>query len=178
MPVPANDIMIASLFTEVFAAERLQMFGGGVEPRYTAARGDVPATLQYTADFASSALHEAAHWCLAGADRRALDDFGYFYVPAEARSGADQRRFEAAEVRTQAIEWLFSLAAGVEFHLSVDSIGRDVAMFRGAVVQEVQRRIATRLPARAMKFRVALAWRFCGEVAPSPALVHRDARRA
>lgn len=171
---------IADEFARVFAAHRIRLVGGASEPRYVAGTGTQSPCLFYTQDFASSALHEAAHWCLAGERRRNIDDFGYDYVPAAERTFADQLRFETAEVRTQALEWLFSIAAGVDFHVSVDNVGRDRTAFVDAVLTEVAARITSndgRLPARAERFRSALADRFGGVVAPSLAQLQAASAR-
>ena len=40
------------------------MVGGAAEPLYLPDRGTRTAELHYREDFAASALHEAAHWCI------------------------------------------------------------------------------------------------------------------
>ena len=180
MPSAATDRAIADVFVRVFVAYRVRLIGGAAEPRYVAGTADSSPRLFYTKDFASSALHEAAHWCLAGKRRRAIDDFGYDYLPTAARSGADQLRFETAEVRAQALEWLFSIAAGVDFHVSVDNVERDRTMFVAALLSETATRIATndgRLPARAERFRCALADCFGGPAAPTLAQLQAASTR-
>lgn len=177
MAVPSQDQLIAAVFNTTFADCNVSLIGGATEPRYLAATIKRSAQLLYTADFSSSALHEAAHWCLAGRQRRLLDDFGYYYVPAELRNADDQLCFEAAEVRTQAVEWLFSIAAGVQFHLSVDSIGRDTRDFREAVLIEVQARLRNGLPSRAVRFRDVLAVAFGGTNDPTWARLVCEAER-
>lgn len=97
------------------------LIGGAAEPLYEPASKGIPALLQFREDFAASALHEVAHWCIAGLERRQKVDFGYSYVPPP-RSPTTQARFFAAEVRVQALEAHFSRAAGLEFHVSVDDI--------------------------------------------------------
>ncbi len=155
--MPAADTL-ARLFDHTFSARyAVYMRGGATEPLYLPAIAQQPAQLVYTYDYPSSVLHEAAHWCLAGAQRRRSVDFGFAYVPTAARSAQDQVAFEAAEVRTQAIEWRLSLAAGVAFRLSVDSIGRNRRPFLERVVQEVQRRLRDGWPRRVQRFAAVLA---------------------
>lgn len=38
----------------------------------------------------SSALHEIAHWLVAGTERRKLEDFGYWYEPMDALLNAKE----------------------------------------------------------------------------------------
>ena len=155
--MPAADTL-ARLFERTFAARyAVHMRGGATEPLYLPAVAPQAAQLVYTHDYPSSVLHEAAHWCLAGAQRRQRVDFGFAYVPTAARSTQDQAAFEAAEVRTQAVEWRLSLAAGVAFRLSVDSIGRDHMPFLQLVVQEVKGRVRTGWPPRVQCFAAVLA---------------------
>ena len=52
--------------------------GGADEPVY---RPGNPHRICYTRDYFRSALHEIAHWCVAGPRRRRLDDYGYWYAP-------------------------------------------------------------------------------------------------
>ncbi len=76
------------------------LLGGAPEPVYVPAgmRCGVTAPaphhrLFYREDFFASALHEAAHWCIAGRERRLLVDFGYWYAPA-GRDAPAQARFQ------------------------------------------------------------------------------------
>lgn len=71
--------------------------------------------------FFASALHEIAHWCVAGPQRRLLEDFGYWYKP-DGRTAQEQAEFERVEVKPQAYEWIFNQAAGRRFHFSADNL--------------------------------------------------------
>lgn len=71
--------------------------------------------------FFSSALHEIAHWCVAGAKRRTLVDFGYWYKP-DGRTATEQAEFERVEVQPQAYEWILSESAGHRFNFSADNL--------------------------------------------------------
>ncbi|MGA1207273.1 MAG: elongation factor P hydroxylase [Litorivicinaceae bacterium] len=101
------------------ALPELQIEGGHPEPFYRAPRDGKPGCLQFRSDYPRSLLHELAHYCLAGDKRRTEDDFGYWYAP-EGRSITEQAAFEAAEVRPQALEWLFCECVGLPFSPSRD----------------------------------------------------------
>ena len=105
------------------------MIGGADEPLYLPGRTGRRAQLFYREDFVASALHEAAHWCIAGEQRRRQVDFGYAYEPPP-RTVFAQSRFFATELKTQALEWWFAEAAGIDFKASADnlapSVGKDL----------------------------------------------------
>ncbi|WEJ61822.1 elongation factor P hydroxylase [Thiomicrorhabdus lithotrophica] len=101
--------------------------------------------------FFASALHEISHWCVAGKERRLLEDFGYWYEP-DGRSEERQAEFEQVEVKPQALEWIFSQSANFEFHFSADNIAlnnQPSEPFKQAVYQQVKRYIEHGLPKRA-----------------------------
>jgi elongation factor P hydroxylase len=96
--------------------------GGAEEPLYRPAVGPSQAhQVLYREDFFNSALHEIAHWCIAGDRRRGLLDYGYWYMP-DGRGESSQMEFEEVEVRPQAIEWHFALACGRDFSVSLDNL--------------------------------------------------------
>jgi elongation factor P hydroxylase len=139
--------------------------GGAPEPLYEPATPRTPARICYRLDYAQSALHELAHWCLAGPKRRALTDYGYWYVPPPRT--ADQRaRFFEVESRVQGFEALLADLAGVRFHVSLDDPGADAGDFAERVRQanaawRASARSAGALPARTVAVLVALEphWR-------------------
>lgn len=104
---------------------------GDNEPEYLPA-GPGPAQVLFAHGYFSSALHEISHWCIAGKYRRTLQDYGYWYSP-DGRSREQQCAFEQVEVKPQALEWLFALACGWRFHISVDNLagqgGADPQLF-------------------------------------------------
>lgn len=100
------------------------LLGGAPEPLYLPGAADRPAVIRYTLDFAPSALHEIAHWCLADAAARRRVDYGLWYEPPP-RPAAAQARFYAAEVPVQALELLLCRACGVPFNFSADNPGAD-----------------------------------------------------
>ena len=114
----------------------VELLGGASEPLYVPATADTPARLYYREDYAASALHEVAHWCIAGAQRRQLEDFGYHYIEPP-RTTAQQRAFFACELRTQALECLFARSAQIEFHVSADAPGFSTANFAAQVADNV-----------------------------------------
>ncbi len=143
-----------------FESHRTRLIGGGREPVYLPSENPMqsPHRVIYRADYLASALHEVAHWCLAGARRRRLEDYGYWYSP-DGRSAAEQAAFERAEVDPQAIEWIFSDACGQEFHLSADNLAGGTGAsrdFERAVEQRKAAYLESRLPERAECYRRAL----------------------
>lgn len=116
---PFDSRDLEGLFRQVFHAEfDTLLCGGGEEPVYLAGP---PARIVYTRDYFRSALHEVAHWCVAGPARRTQDDYGYWYAP-DGRDAAQQRLFEQVEVVPQALELLFCAACGHGFRVSVDNL--------------------------------------------------------
>jgi elongation factor P hydroxylase len=106
--------------------------GGGEEPLYLPPRRGKPARIRYTRDYAQSALHELAHWCIAGATRRSLVDYGYWYQPPP-RGPEARGRFLAVESRVQGLELLLARVACVRFHVSLDDPGTDPGDFEVGV---------------------------------------------
>ena len=152
------------LFAETFSeAHGARLEGGAAEPEYLPGP---PARLRYREDYFASALHEVAHWCIAGHRRRALPDYGYWYIP-DGRDASAQQAFEAAEARPQALEWCFSLACGAPFRLSFDNLeaasGGARKRFEGRVLAEARRLRDGTLPPRARSFLRALARFYGGE---------------
>lgn len=149
---------IIRVFETTFDGVRL--VGGYDEPYYRPAdeANGKPATVCFKEDFAASALHEAAHWCIAGRRRRQLPDFGYWYEPS--RDAATQSHFEQVEAKPQALEWIFSVAAGREFRVSFDNFDLPACRldaFRRRVQVETLGRLERGLPARAVRFADALS---------------------
>ncbi len=161
---------IEKVFYECFyQAFATRLMGGADEPLYTPAAAGVEAKVFYRADYASSALHEAAHWCIAGAARRRQRDYGYWYEP-DGRDDNQQRAFEQVERLPQALEWHFALAAGVRFHISADNLDaapQATAGFSESVLQKARELCQTGLPDRAELFRRSLADRLGGIRQPS-----------
>ncbi|HEX7029674.1 MAG TPA: elongation factor P hydroxylase [Gammaproteobacteria bacterium] len=125
------------------------------EPVYLPEDAECPRNrIVFAHGFFASALHEIAHWCVAGPGRRQFVDYGYWYQP-DSRDAAGQKLFERVELKPQAIEWAFSIAAGSEFDVSVDNLSGieiDRAAFRKKVHAELQRFAANGFPPRAQQF--------------------------
>lgn len=162
---------LEQLFFDCFHQQyRTRLLGGSAEPLYLPATETRDAQIHYREDFAASALHEVAHWCIAGDRRRQLEDYGYWYAP-DGRTAAQQRAFESVEVKPQALEWHLALAAGVPFHVSIDNLlapDSGDGEFAAAVTAQARRWCCESLPPRAALFRRALARHFGQEEMPSP----------
>ncbi len=148
------------------------MLGGNDEPVY---QPGSPSLILYRSDYVASALHEVAHWCIAGAERRRQVDYGYWY---ESRRGASlQARFESAECRPQALEWVLSLAAAQPFRVSIDNddtlIASSHTRFRRSVQVAARELLALGLPLRAARFARALERAFGGAL-PTDRLLARE----
>lgn len=164
---PFAAARLESVFDACFAGRwSTRLVGGADEPFYRpAGAADECHTLHYRLDYFASALHEAAHWCIAGEQRRRLPDFGYWYAP-EGRSADQQRAFEAVECQPQALEWFFSRACGYHFNVSVDNLqmtagGIPESMaFQRRVLEHAHAMQRTGLPERAGLFYTALCREF------------------
>ncbi|MBD3649571.1 MAG: elongation factor P hydroxylase [Pseudomonadales bacterium] len=150
---------IIATFNDLFATGYgTRLTGGGEEPVYLPGTADGDHLIVFKEDFAASALHEVAHWCIAGPRRRQLEDYGYWYE--SRRDTGLQSRFQSVEVGPQGLEWIFSVAASRPFRVSFDNLDapdEDGKAFRAAVRKAARERIADGLPARAARFANALA---------------------
>ena len=150
---------IAAVFNATFAATfATVMIPGAPEPLYLPGEGIHPARIFYRSDFAASALHEAAHWCIAGPTRRRLVDYGYRYV-CPPRGVHEKRAFFDAELNVQALECVFAQAVGLPFRISADDFAvteEERAAFEAAVAHRCNERRAARLPPRTATFLAAL----------------------
>ena len=171
VPVAAAQSFMAVRVENVFCAcfaehYRTQLRGGAEEPLYLPAHSATSEhVLTYRGDYFASALHEVAHWCLAGEQRRLLRDFGYWYTP-ESRNVEQQLAFETVECKPQALEWFFSRACGYRFQVSVDNLdlaGRgllNTTAFQRAVLAQALQWQQQGLPVRAAVFYAALCREF------------------
>lgn len=154
---------LCALFDALFLDdENTCLVSCGDEPVYLPADARFPRhRIIFRHDYVSSALHEVAHWCVAGPERRLLHDYGYWYAP-DGRSAERQAEFERVEAKPQALEWIFSRACGLVFRPSIDNLDgapADPAGFARAIQREVHRRCTQGLPPRAGRFHAALAAR-------------------
>ncbi len=119
--------------------------------------------IQFAHGYFNSVLHELAHWCVAGAERRLLPDYGYWYEP-DGRSEQQQQMFEQVEVYPQALEWHFSLACNRIFQVSADNLTMpseyDLSPFKQAVADKAVALFHQGLPSRAAKVVALIAAEF------------------
>ena len=132
---------LINLFNSLFLESHntvLQL--GGDEPIYLPADDKEPHNrVIFAHGFFASALHEIAHWCVAGDERRKLEDFGYWYKP-DGRTEDEQTLFEKVEVAPQALEWIMAQACGLRFNFSADNLSGGIGAsdsFKGNVYKRV-----------------------------------------
>ena len=155
-PLDASQVMC--LFNSEFAvSDKTELIGGAAEPYYEPGS---PHRIYFRADYVRSALHEVAHWCVAGKRRRQLPDYGYWYSP-DGRDADQQQAFFAVEARPQAVERCFCEAIGIPFSPSVDNVGaqiepRQLRRFQARIQQWCDQFEHIGLPPRAARFITAL----------------------
>ncbi|MFT4799255.1 MAG: elongation factor P hydroxylase [Candidatus Azotimanducaceae bacterium] len=149
---------VVSVFSDCFLmTHQTRLVGGANEPFYQAGV-DGSCRIHFCYDYISSALHEVAHWCIAGPHRRGLDDYGYWYQGE--RNAHQQRGFEQVEINPQALEWIFSEALGIRFRVSADNLALqndDSVPFRLAVRDAAMQKVARGLSGRASRFAAGLS---------------------
>ena len=155
-PLDAHQVM--RLFNQEFVeSDRTEPICGAAEPYYE------PGSLNriyFRADYVRSALHEVAHWCVAGRRRRQLADYGYWYSP-DGRDAKQQQAFFAVEARPQAVERYFCEAIGIAFSPSVDNVGAQIEPqqlrhFEARIQEWCHQFALTGLPLRAARFVTVL----------------------
>lgn len=133
------------------------------EPYYQPATGTEPVhQIHFAHGYFSSALHELAHWCVAGEQRRLLPDYGYWYEP-DGRTADQQQEFERVEVCPQAIEWHLAAAAGRRFRVSIDNLSgtaTDPTPFKQSVAKRAFELKQNGLPERAQALVALLRQQF------------------
>lgn len=119
----ATDVasFVAIINAKVLTRWNTLLRGHFPEPFYAPATLSDPAEIQFRGESIRSAMHELAHWCVAGEERRKCADYGYWYRP-DGRDAAEQEEFFSLEVKPQAIEKAFAEACGVEFTVSCDNL--------------------------------------------------------
>ncbi|MFA0441696.1 elongation factor P hydroxylase [Vibrio sp. 10N.286.49.C2] len=151
---------LITIFNQTFSEYNTVLELGGDEPIYLPA----DKTYEYhriifARGFYASALHEIAHWCVAGPQRRLLEDFGYWYEP-DGRTEQVQSEFEKVEIRPQAYEWILATSAGFPFSVSCDNLNGDVEpdrlVFMQKVKDELDKILQEGLPVRVAQLSLAL----------------------
>jgi elongation factor P hydroxylase len=154
---------LIALFNNTFADFNTRLVLGSDEPIYLPASKHCSYhQIVFANGFFSSALHEVAHWCIAGDKRRLLEDYGYWYCP-DGRDAQQQFDFEKVEIKPQAIEWAFTEAAGRQFQVSTDNLNGaepDREGFTANVAAQLAHYKQVGFPHRAQRFISALATTF------------------
>lgn len=152
---------LMTIFANCFQQEfQTCLVKGEEEPVYLPADGSSPWNrIIFAHGFYASALHEIAHWCIAGEERRKLVDFGYWYCP-DGRDQTTQNQFESVEIKPQALEWMFCVATGFPFNVSCDNLNGDCEpdriAFQRRVHQQVMLYLEYGIPERPARFIEAL----------------------
>jgi elongation factor P hydroxylase len=171
MTLRSHDII--AIFNGLFGAEENTLLCGGLEEPFYQPSGSDPARIGFRYDFCRSALHEVAHWCLAGSARREVEDYGYWYTPDD-RCELQQAAFFRVEVKPQALEAIFCEAVGLQFRVSLDNLSIAITqdrvdLFAGEVDAAKRRLMAQGLPLRAQLFHQALKRYAASQVPQHPA---------
>ncbi len=160
---------LMELFDATFFAEfNTRLIRGGDEPIYLPANDITPYhQIVFAHGYFSSALHEIAHWCIAGEERRKLEDYGYWYCP-DGRNARQQSEFEQVEIKPQAIECAFTQAVGRKFAVSTDNLNGaepDREAFSQSVYEQLNWYQTHGFPPRAQTFITALNQFFVNVIA-------------
>ncbi|WP_159567123.1 elongation factor P hydroxylase [Budvicia diplopodorum] len=161
MTIQHNPQDLIDLFERTFGADyQTKLVNEGDEPIYLPADETTPySRIIFAHGYYASAFHEISHWCIAGAERRKLVDFGYWYCP-DGRSAEKQAEFEVVEIKPQAFDWLFSVASGFPFSVSCDNLNSDIELDRVAFQRKVHAQVmdylAHGIPERPARFIQAL----------------------
>jgi hypothetical protein len=152
---------LISLFNQCFAKEfNTLLVKGADEPIYSPASDSCSYhQLIFAHGYYASALHEIAHWCIAGKERRLLEDFGYWYE-ADGRNEHQQKIFEQVEIKPQAVEWALCVAANKKFNVSADNLNGfqvDTTAFKRSVYQQVLLYLDKGFPPQAQSFIQSLS---------------------
>ena len=123
MPSTHNYQDLIQVFETTFYVEfNTKLICGDDEPIYLPAdKKQNFHRIIFAHGYYASALHEIAHWLVAGEKRRLLEDYGYWYEP-DGRNAAQQTEFEKVEVVPQAIEWAVAMSCGFKFDVSADNL--------------------------------------------------------
>lgn len=161
MPNTHQYPQLIEIFNQCFSDEfNTRLVKGDDEPIYLPADDDLSYNrIVFAHGYYASGMHEISHWCIAGAERRKLVDFGYWYCP-DGRDAQTQSEFEAVEINPQALEWMFCVAAGFPFNVSCDNLSGDCEPDRIGFQRKVRTRVLELLergiPTRPARFIQAL----------------------
>lgn len=162
----ASEQLSSEILERIFnghflSSENTIIVGGASEPLYIPSRQvDTPHRIHYVGASFASALHEIAHWLIAGRERRKLTDYGYWYKP-DGRNSQDQRLFEKVEANNQSLEWLLARACGMKFYASFDNLHNPQSgAFLDLIALNLQRRLTKGLAGRSAKLVDTLSEHF------------------
>ncbi|GLS82608.1 elongation factor P hydroxylase [Paraferrimonas haliotis] len=152
---------IITLFNQCFKEPyKTELVRGEGEPIYLPSTADgTLAKIEFAHGYFQSALHEIAHWCIAGEQRRELVDYGYWYH-GDGRDKTQQTQFEAVEVKPQALEWALSVCCGKGFSVSTDNLSGYASnrlAFQHRVFDQVQTYLNEGFPSRSLTLMEALS---------------------
>ncbi|UJF17536.1 elongation factor P hydroxylase [Vibrio sp. SS-MA-C1-2] len=135
-----NDII--TIFNQCFEQSYQTVLElGGDEPIYLPADNNHRFhRIIFAHGYYASALHEIAHWMIAGEKRRLLEDYGYWYQP-DGRSDEVQAEFEKVEIKPQAIEWIIAMSCGYPFRVSCDNLNGQSQPDRMVFTKKVQQQV-------------------------------------
>ncbi|MDX1304647.1 elongation factor P hydroxylase [Photobacterium sp.] len=159
--MPHNYDDLIQIFNDIFSGSfNTELVLGGDEPIYLPADDSHSRhRIIFARGFFASAMHEIAHWCIAGPQRRLLEDYGYWYEP-DGRIAEVQAEFEKVEIKPQAIEWILSASCGFRFQVSCDNLSGncepDRIGFTNKVREQVLVYLAQGIPERVRIFSEAL----------------------
>lgn len=156
MELPA---LLNLLNTQYLSEYNTRIIGGFDEPFYQASVRGEAAQIQFSHDYIRSALHELAHWCVAGVERRKQNDYGYWYA-ADGRTQQQQNAFYRVEIKPQTIEWALCLLIDEPFEPSVDNLNNETEgekKFAESLHQQMLVFLREGFPKRAQEILVMIA---------------------
>ncbi|MFP1557102.1 elongation factor P hydroxylase [Escherichia coli] len=75
--------------------------------------------------FYASAIHEISHWCISLPEKAPARSRSISATGIARMARPTQSQFEDVEVKPQALDWLFCVAAGYPFNVSCDNLEGD-----------------------------------------------------
>lgn len=161
MPATHPYAELIEIFNQCFSEDdNTRLVKGDDEPIYLPADDQFPYhRVIFAHGYYASGMHEIAHWCVAGKERRKRVDFGYWYCP-DGRDAETQGKFEVVEIVPQALEWMFCVAANFPFNVSCDNLNGnfepDRVAFQRKVHGQVMKFLDTGVSPRSARFIQAL----------------------
>jgi len=166
MIIDKNAKHLIVLFNSVFGrAYNVVLSSDSGEPDYRAStEPTMPNVVNFANGYFNSALHEIAHWVIAGELRRKQDDYGYWYAE-DGRSPEQQKLFQQLEVFPQAIEKAFCEALERSFQASIDNLDNplskaEIVRFENEIEAKKCQLQEQGFPSRAQQFLNALSTQF------------------